>query len=241
MTSKFYRFLRRMRLPKLKISSRMIRLAGRFVDLEASGDAAFPGGRTIEYAFVLSRLLVKKPGRVLDVGCTSGVNSVAPTLAWLGWDVYGIDIRRFICKHPNFSFVQGDATSTIFPNDFFDHVYAASSIEHIGVARRYGIEKSDPDGDAKVMKEIRRILSPKGTLLITVPYGDRFTISWEEREYDALSISKLLRGYAILEELYYMRDSEGAFIPVLKEEASRQPRRPYAGTLALFELQPLKT
>jgi 2-polyprenyl-3-methyl-5-hydroxy-6-metoxy-1,4-benzoquinol methylase len=89
-----------MGLAKLKLSSRLVRLAYTLVDVEASGTAAAPSPRIVEYAFVIQKLASLTPGRVLDVGCAARVNYLPAALASLGWQVTGIDIRPFEFEYP---------------------------------------------------------------------------------------------------------------------------------------------
>jgi SAM-dependent methyltransferase len=116
-----------------------------------------------------------RPGKVLDVGCAATRNYLPASLALLGWEVWGIDIREWKFKFPNFHFVVGDIRQTTFPDNFFDCVYAVSTLDHIGLSGRYGITKYDPQGDFKAIREIARILRNEGTLLITIPYGKKIS------------------------------------------------------------------
>ena len=74
----------------------------------------------IEYSFVIGKLVSRDKGKVLDVGCVARLNPLPATLASIGWEVYGIDMRQFKFRFPNFHFVPGDITSTDFPDGFFD-------------------------------------------------------------------------------------------------------------------------
>jgi ubiquinone/menaquinone biosynthesis C-methylase UbiE len=118
-------------LPKLKLSPRLARIAYRFVDLDAESSSI--DGRVIEYSFVISRLAAAQKGKVLDVGCTDSGNMATLMLASLGWEVYGIDNRDWKFEHANFQFTQGDIRNTPFSDEFFDYVYAISTLEHIGL------------------------------------------------------------------------------------------------------------
>jgi len=129
---------------KLKLSPGWLKFAYRFLDVEASAEAALPDGRMIEYSFVIGKLVSLAKGRLLDVGCVARLNLVPATIASLGWEVYGIDVRQFKFRFPNFHFVLGDITKTDFPDSFFDAVSAVSTLEHIGLKGRYGISEGDP-------------------------------------------------------------------------------------------------
>jgi SAM-dependent methyltransferase len=191
------------------------RVAGIFIDIDNYDTT--PDARLYEYTFVIERLSHKPKGKVLDVGCTSRDNFLAPALAAIGWEVYGIDSRLFRLEYPGFHFVSGDITHTIFPDRFFDAVYAVSTFEHMGISGRYGIKTNIKDIDFKVMTEISRILKPGGSLFITVPYGyGRILKSWA-RIYDWERLKLLLDNWKTDTKKYFIRDSDGNGLLVIGE------------------------
>lgn len=204
------------------------------VDVEASEEASPPDGRMIEYSFVIGKLASPVKGRVLDVGCTARLNFLPATLASIGWEVYGIDMRQFKFKFPNFHFVLGDITKTDFPDNFFHAVYAVSALEHIGLSGRYGVSKGDPEGDAKAVREIRRILRRGGRFLVTLPYGKEKRQTTLNRVYDEDSLEELFSDWEIKDMVFYSQDSEGFWIPVAEEKIQRMGKDEEA--IALLEL-----
>lgn len=65
------------------------------------------------------------------------------------------------------------------PDDLYDMVISISTIEHVGLdnERFFGAhgQRGNPDEDARqAIRELARVTRPRGTMLITVPYG----ISW---------------------------------------------------------------
>jgi SAM-dependent methyltransferase len=112
--------------------------------------------------------LVKEqsPGRVLDIGCGSGV--VSKMLREAGWEVYGTDIslegiRRY--RGRGLFGVVSDAEKPLpFCDRSFDAVWLTEVIEHLMDYRR-------------MVQEIRRILKPGGRIYVTAPnsvfYGYR--------------------------------------------------------------------
>jgi len=96
---------------------------------------------------------------VLDVGCCKSL--LGFKLVAMGFQVIGIDIREYLFKKSKrMLFIRRGARSTGFPSNFFDPIVLVSTIEHIGV----GI---DEDADLKTVKELKRVLKPKG--IITTP------------------------------------------------------------------------
>lgn len=233
----------RLALPKLNLGldtmRAMYRVAyrvmGLFVNLEAVEKATL-NSRLIEYPFVIHKLHGLPPGRVLDVGCADGGNVLAPILASLGWQVYGIDIRAFKLPYPNFRFVKRDmAAGTGFNDDFFDCVYAVSSIEHFGLAGRYGVKEDDPQADFKAVRETKRVLKPGAPFLLTVPYGSGGVVRPSERVYSRGRLSQLLADWSIRDEAYWHLDNAGDWHQVSEEEAGRT-RTPGGVAIVLVEL-----
>ena len=225
---------------KLKLTPKLIRLAYRFIDVEASAETAPPDERIIEYAFVIEKLASIPIGKVLDVGCTARLNYLPPALASLGWEVWGIDLREFKFKHPNFHLVLGDIRKTDFPDNYFDAVYAVSTIEHIGLSGRYGVTKEDPEGDTKTIKEIARILRPGGILLCTVPYGrEARIIKSLQRIYDKPSLERLFYNWTKKDEVWYCREDDGCWTPLSDKDAVKVENPDGESALALLELLPI--
>lgn len=206
------------------------------VNLEAV-ETGLLNSRIIEYPYIFQKLDGLERGKILDVGCTDGGNILAPTLAALGWTVYGIDIRRFKLEHPNFHFVQEDIRATSFPDGFFDCVYAASTLEHIGLAGRYGEDSNDPDGDLRAAREIRRILRPGGLFLLTVPYGRGGVVKPMERIYSRSRLAMLTDGWSVRDRAFFQIDDGGTWHEVTEEVAAQTPT-PGGVAVALLELAP---
>jgi len=206
---------RLVQFPKLKLPGALVKFAYRFIDIESVGEASTPDGRVIEYSFIISKLARLKPGRVLDVGCAARLNYLPASLAMLGWEVWGIDQREWQFEFPNFHFVLGDIRHTDFADGFFDCIYALSTLEHIGLAGRYGTSKDDLEADIKAISEISRILRKKGTLLITVPYGREYKVIRPlNRIYNRHRLMQLLNGWEVTGETLYAEDAKGLWIPV---------------------------
>lgn len=107
----------------------------------------------------LNLVLGTKPGgRLLDVGCASG------TLLWLarqkGFSVSGVEISRQATDFANrvlgLDIFCGQLEDARFNDGEFDAVAMIHSLEHVPEPRR-------------VLREIHRILSDEGALIIVVP------------------------------------------------------------------------
>lgn len=217
------------------VKSTAYRFSGRFLNLEAL-ESGLLHSRLIEYPYVLSKLATMPVGKVLDVGCSDGGNVVVPTLANLGWDVYGIDVRMWRYTHKNFHFLQGDISVGInFKDDFLDCAYAISSIEHFGLTGRYGIREADPEADIRTTKVMRRIVRPGGHFLLTIPYGEGGIVGPAARVYDRKRLDRLLSGWQIQDEHYWYLDNAGIWHEVPEELAART-QTPGGSCVALLNL-----
>lgn len=194
--------------------------------------------RSIEYSFAIGRIGAEGGKRVLDLGCTSKVNSLSPTLAELGFEVFGMDVREFKFEHKNFNFRIGDARALPFPDNFFDHVCAISTLECIGVSGRYDISKDDPEGDAKALREIARVLRPHGSLLLTTIYGPSACIKGGHRIYNKSALQDLFANWVVKEANYYILNEGGCWVAVSEEIASQAEEFQGEHARVLLELSP---
>ena len=228
-------------IPRLKLTPKLIRLAYRLVDVEASAESAVPDERMLEYAYIGEKLATAPAGRALDVGCTARLNSIPAFLTGLGWEVWGIDTREYKFRHPGFHMVVGDIRNTEFPDSFFDVVCAVSTIEHIGFAGRYGVDREDTEGDSHAINEIARVLRPGGTLLCTIPYSSRpRVIKPMQRVYDPPGLDRLFQEWRVKSERWCHRNSEGYWQVLTREATGRVENTDGSSAVALLELTPNK-
>ncbi len=125
--------------------------------------------RLVEQPKMVSELLLRAQPRqtIVDFG---GTESLVPLqLAALGFKVTMVDIRPSAFKHPNLTQVIADLRKLPFPDSAFDHAYALSTLEHVGVGH-YG-DEIDPNGDAKCVREAWRVLRDGGYFLLSSPVG----------------------------------------------------------------------
>ena len=113
----------------------------------------------MEEHIMFSLLPMPGNGRLLDVGC--GVGTVSLELQKRGFDVYGVDfspvaVERAREKGINAVLCDVDAEGLPFGNDYFGVVWAGDILEHV----------FDP---IFLLKEIARVLSVEGKVLISTP------------------------------------------------------------------------
>ena len=126
--------------------------------------------RLVEVPWVLSRL---RSGRVLEVGYAFAEPAYIAALVEAGpGELVGVDLAE--AEVPGFETVVADARALPFPDASFDQVLLVSTLEHIGADNEvYGVEgAADDTGRAAALRELRRILRPSGSLLVTVPLGE---------------------------------------------------------------------
>jgi SAM-dependent methyltransferase len=136
----------------------------------------------------------------LDVGTGTGAN--LRVLQELGFrDVTGLDASddaiRFCAEKGLPPVRRGDITSLPFAESSFDLILATDVIEHV-------------DDDGQALRELRRTLSPDGTLLLTVPafqslWGPQDRLSMHKRRYRLRPLLDLLRrnGWAPQRAYYF--------------------------------------
>lgn len=193
--------------------------------------------RVFEYSFLISNM--PERGRVLDVGCTAGLNFLPITLSELGYEVYGIDLRPFKIRSNNFQFIIADTRHLPFRN-VFDVCYGVSTVEHIGLPSTVSAVLSkieDPEGDIKAIKEMQNIVKPNGIMIITVPFGKSDILPLiSSRIYDANGIERLLNGLTIVAEEYVMKIGD-IWRRVSQNEAAKADHASEEMAVAMFKLR----
>ncbi|PKO01330.1 MAG: hypothetical protein CVU42_00550 [Chloroflexi bacterium HGW-Chloroflexi-4] len=159
--------------------------------------------RTIEYPWIAENIAELEKCQVLDVGAKEGLPSTDILLNNSNI-VYTIDINTTLITQTtnNLIIKKGDIRATPFESGFFDAVIAVSTLEHIGIPGRYGIEKLDDSGDFKAMSEIHRILKPGGKVFVTLPYGFGKSLPLN-RLYNDARINTLFEKFAITKKEYF--------------------------------------
>lgn len=134
---------------------------------------------------LLKRFVKKKGIKLLDIGCGTGKN--IEILSMLG-KTWGIDKSREAinyCKKRGIKNIKiGKAEETGFRKNSFDVIVMLDVLEHVD--------------DDRTLKEIYRILKPKGLLIISVPAYQSLWSKWDEalhhkRRYDKKSLQILFK------------------------------------------------
>jgi len=176
------------------------------------------GERNVEWAF-LSGEMPNGPGNALEFGCEQGYLSLLA--AQKGFHVVANDLQHqdFSWSHPHVEFKQGDFLALPFQDDIFDLAINCSSVEHVGIAGRYGIEVGQNEGDIEVMRRLARVLKPGGLLLMTAPCGQDSVMAPWCRVYGAVRLPRLFEPFDLRKEEYWIKNAENQWIACTREEA----------------------
>lgn len=175
------------------------------------------GDRDIEWGWVFAHLPPGSPapgsggGAALDFG--PGKSFVGLVLAMRGYDVTTIDMedRDRPFSHPRLHHLVGDVLTADLPGDL-DLVVNCSTVEHVGLAGRYGVTTDDADGDLAAMARLRSLMKPAATMLLTVPVGRDAVFVPMCRVYGTQRLPRLLDGFAVQREGYWVKDSANRWI-----------------------------
>jgi SAM-dependent methyltransferase len=195
--------------------------------------------RLVEVPWVLSRL---GGGRVLEVGWAFAEPAYIAALVDADpGELVGADLAEG--EAPGFDTVVADARKLPFPDDSFDQVLLVSTLEHIGADNEiYGLgDAVDEAGRESALRELRRVLSPRGTMLVTVPLGEPGDHGWFRQE-DVGGWTRLFTGAGFFieeQEVYELRDEGWRSAPTFDSTGvTYGSRGPAASAVLCAELSP---
>lgn len=193
------------------------------------------GDRYVEHPWILSHL-DDAPDRVLDLGC--GNSPLTAQAAHLCGKLYAVDLQDVRQPDmPNLTVFKGDIRGLNFQADYFDMILNCSTIEHVGIAGRYGVMQDDLDADLEVMAALARVLKPGGRMLLTLPIGKDTIIRPYHRVYGD-RLKKLMKGWRVLDWAHYGKPRDSDIYRQMGEEeaiAGSPTDKYYA--LGLFTLE----
>jgi len=197
-----------------RTTSRALKLAAMAADLASKrtappADAALTleGDRELEWTFCQARL-IDGPGTTLDFGADTGLLSVAA--AHRGHDVVAFDRLDVTHRvlHPRVTKFVADILDRPLGDRVFDQIVNCSSVEHVGLAGRYGSFERE-DGDIEAMAILSEYLRPGGRHILTIPVGRDLICAPQHRIYGPQRLPRLLAPYTVSEEQYWVRTAEG--------------------------------
>jgi SAM-dependent methyltransferase len=195
------------------------------------------GERHVEWSF-LSSVMPDGPGFAMDFGCENGY--MALLAAEKGFQVLAVDLelQNFAFRHSNITFRLGDFLKLDLPANHFDLIVNCSSVEHVGVAGRYGIAVQEDEGDLEALRKFEKILKPGGLVVMTAPCGkDAIMAPWC-RVYGPERLPRLLAPFSLEKERYWIKDEENRWSEVDRQTAlnftpRHDPSNPHGCSYAL--------
>ena len=169
------------------------------------------GDRDIEWSWVASQLPTGA-GEALVFG--NGGSALGLMAANKGFNVTAVDMGAVVWpyRHPQLRFVQGDILKVDLPPDFYDLVINCSTIEHVGLAGRYGVTDDLPDGDLDAMARLRELMKAGGTMLLTIPVGKDALFPPLCRVYGEKRLPHLLEGFTMDNEVFWVKDDQNRWV-----------------------------
>lgn len=163
------------------------------------------GDRDVENSWVASQM-TGAGGEALDFG--SGRSFLGFVAAQRGYNVTALNLEPvdWMYAHPGLRFVQGDILTTDFPDQHFDLIINCSTVEHVGLAGRYGVNEVQSDGDLEAMQRLARFLKKNGTMLLTIPVGRDAVFAPMCRVYGEIRLKPLLAAYDVRREQYWIKN-----------------------------------
>lgn len=158
--------------------------------------------------FAKNNIIGKK---VLDVGCWNGdfetlLKNFKTNLTGLDPDQNALSVAKK--RNPKFSFIKGDVHRSLpFKNNEFDTVLLWMTLEHL-------------DNEKKALRNINKILKPKGYLIISTPSNNPLSIFFDlpyflfgHKHFDPKTLDRYLKetGFKV-KELYVL----GSFFVALR-------------------------
>ncbi len=203
------------------------------------------GDRAVEWGWIAAEMF-SGPGRALDLG-SAGTN--LPLIAALrGYEVIAVDLHHPDppYEHPAVRCVQGDILELPLDEGSFDLVTNCSTVEHIGLSGRYGVEDDRRDADLAAMARLRALLKPDGRMLLTIPVGRDAVCAPYFRVYGEERLPRLLAGFETLSEAYWTKNrgncwqttTQTTALEVKAVARSWSPQQCYYA-LGCFSLRPL--
>lgn len=108
--------------------------------------------------------LPEHPGRLLDAGCSRGSTTALyarRATSACGIDIGTQDVAAARVAHPDIDFWVAPCEAIPCPDNAFDTVVCADVLEHVA-------------NEAQALRELRRVLTPGGMLILTCPHAGWF-------------------------------------------------------------------
>ncbi len=193
--------------------------------------------RAIEIPWLLARY--DGEPHVLDVGYAFAEPAYLAGLVALGAEVTGVDLAS--ADVPGIAGVVADVRTLPFGGASFELVHCISTLEHVGRDNDvYAVDAPrERSGDEAALRELRRVVTHDGRVLVTVPTGLEDDQGWQVVRTPEQWVERFeAAGFDVFEDELYVRSASGWRSASL-DEARREPYREHgAGAVLLAELRP---
>lgn len=204
------------------------------------------GNRDIEHSFVAAniptRVLVgTRPSPnpdnklwALDYGC--GNTWLVLVTARKGYSTIAVDLSppQWLFESPHI--IYSPPSERAWQSTRYNLIICCSTIEHVGVPGRYGVEKEERGLDLELMKKFRGLLVDGGRLILTTEVGQDTYEPPYHRVYGEVGLSRLLTDWEIVKEEYWMKDNTNRWIQATKSTALSIKPKPHYYGLGLWVL-----
>lgn len=194
------------------------------------------GDRDIEHSWISANMPVG-PGKALDFG--SGPTWLSLLAVRKEFEVKAIDLSsiKWYFSHSDLQFQKIDLFDLDLEENSLDLVINCSTIEHVGLKGRYHVTEDIPSGDIEAMNLLKRYLKPGKLMLLTLPVGKDRIYHPSHRVYGLERLPKLLNGWKIVKDEFWIKNDQNNWIQATKENALKtETKRHYYG-LGLFVLK----
>jgi SAM-dependent methyltransferase len=137
-----------------------------------------------------------KPKKILDIGSTALLVGVLSQFA----ETTSLDIRPRPVSINGLTCKNGSITHMPFSDSSVPYINSLCVIEHIGLGR-YG-DPIDAQGIDKAIAELKRVLSPGGHLVLSVPLGPPCILFNAHRIFSKEEFVGFFQGFEIIEETF---------------------------------------
>jgi len=194
--------------------------------------------RAIEIPWCLARY--DGEPRVLDVGYAFAEPAYLAGLTALGAaELVGIDLAA--ADVPGLRPIIADVRALPFEPGSFELCFCVSTLEHVGRDNKvYDVAAPrDDEGDEAALRELHRVLTKEGRLLVSVPTGVADDQGWQVVRPPEEWIALFERaGFLVYEDELYLRGTDGWRTASLDEARAARYAGNAAGAVLLAELHP---
>jgi SAM-dependent methyltransferase len=176
------------------------------------------GDRDVEWSWVAAHM-PDGPGEAIDFGAGTGFLSFVAAQKHFNVTAVDLGAVNWLFSPSGLNFVQGDIMTVPLPDKHFDLIINCSTVEHAGLAGRYSVTQDNPDGDLEAMARLRKLMKTGGTMLLTIPVGRDAVFRPLSRIYGVQRLPKLIDGYLLKKEEYWVKDGRNQWVASDKKTA----------------------